>query len=252
MGEEGGAFVGMDFDASVAWPVYDWMGVAKAALESVSRYLARDLGASGVRVNLVSAGPVETPAAEGIPGFDKLAGLWGKQAPLGLGHDRPVAGGRRRLLPAVGPRARRSAGRSCTWTAASTRWARRSTALGARRRPILPARDLEACAAFYAQLGFEQVGLWPEEYLIVMRGEVGLHFFHRPELDPWTLDRRCYLYVEDADELFAEFGRVGLPGSGIPRLHGAPSDSDYGMREFALVDPDGNLLRIGSSMGEPG
>jgi meromycolic acid enoyl-[acyl-carrier-protein] reductase len=89
MGNEGGAFVGMDFDASVAWPVYDWMGVAKAALESVSRYLARDLGASGIRVNLVSAGPVETPAAEGIPGFDKLAALWGKQAPLGWDTSDP-------------------------------------------------------------------------------------------------------------------------------------------------------------------
>jgi enoyl-[acyl-carrier protein] reductase I len=78
----GGSLVGMDFDASVAWPVYDWMGVAKAALESVSRYLARDLGEQGIRVNLVSAGPVETPAAQGIPGFDALAGLWNKQAPL--------------------------------------------------------------------------------------------------------------------------------------------------------------------------
>jgi enoyl-[acyl-carrier protein] reductase I len=83
MSNEGGSFVGMDFDASVAWPVYDWMGVAKAALESVSRYLARDLGASGIRVNLVSAGPIETPAAEGIPGFDGLAAMWGEQAPLG-------------------------------------------------------------------------------------------------------------------------------------------------------------------------
>jgi enoyl ACP reductase len=90
MGEEGGSFVGMDFDASVAWPVYDWMGVAKAALESVSRYLARDLGASGVRVNLVSAGPIETPAAEGIPGFDRLAALWGKQAPLGWNTSDPT------------------------------------------------------------------------------------------------------------------------------------------------------------------
>ena len=80
---EGGSLVGMDFDGSVAWPVYDWMGVAKAALESVSRYLARDLGPSGVRVNLVSAGPVETPAAGGIPGFDDLASMWGDQAPLG-------------------------------------------------------------------------------------------------------------------------------------------------------------------------
>jgi enoyl ACP reductase len=93
MGNEGGSLVAMDFDASVAWPVYDWMGVAKAALESVSRYLARDLGPSGVRANLVSAGPVETPAAGGIPGFDQLAGLWREQAPLGwdTGDPSPVA-----------------------------------------------------------------------------------------------------------------------------------------------------------------
>jgi meromycolic acid enoyl-[acyl-carrier-protein] reductase len=89
MGDRGGSLVGMDFDASVAWPVYDWMGVAKAALESVSRYLARDLGGAGVRVNLVSAGPIETPAAEGIPGFDKLAGLWREQAPLGWDTSDP-------------------------------------------------------------------------------------------------------------------------------------------------------------------
>jgi enoyl-[acyl-carrier protein] reductase I len=87
----GGSLVGMDFDASVAWPVYDWMGVAKAALESVSRYLARDLGPSGVRVNLVSAGPVDTPAAGGIPGFDGLASMWGEQAPLGWDTGDPVA-----------------------------------------------------------------------------------------------------------------------------------------------------------------
>jgi meromycolic acid enoyl-[acyl-carrier protein] reductase len=90
MGNEGGSFVGLDFDASVAWPVYDWMGVAKAALESVSRYLARDLGPSGIRVNLVSAGPIETPAAGGIPGFDGLAGMWGKQAPLGWDTSDPA------------------------------------------------------------------------------------------------------------------------------------------------------------------
>jgi meromycolic acid enoyl-[acyl-carrier-protein] reductase len=86
-----GSLVGLDFDASVAWPVYDWMGVAKAALESVSRYLARDLGPSGIRVNLVSAGPIETPAAGGIPGFDRLAALWGKQAPLGWDTGNPAA-----------------------------------------------------------------------------------------------------------------------------------------------------------------
>jgi meromycolic acid enoyl-[acyl-carrier-protein] reductase len=85
----GGSVVGLDFDASVAWPIYDWMGVAKAALESVSRYLARDLGPSGIRVNLVSAGPLGTVAARGIPGFERLAGLWPRQAPLGWDIDDP-------------------------------------------------------------------------------------------------------------------------------------------------------------------
>jgi meromycolic acid enoyl-[acyl-carrier-protein] reductase len=81
--ENGGSVVGLDFDASVAWPVYDWMGVAKAGLEAVARYLARDVGTRGVRVNLVSAGPIETLAAGGIPGFEKLAGIWSDGAPLG-------------------------------------------------------------------------------------------------------------------------------------------------------------------------
>lgn len=78
----GGAIVGLDFDAGVAWPVYDWMGVAKAALESVARYLARDLGPLGIRVNLVSAGPIKTLAAGGIPGFEQLAESWRNVAPL--------------------------------------------------------------------------------------------------------------------------------------------------------------------------
>jgi enoyl ACP reductase len=76
------SIVGLDFDATVAWPAYDWMGVAKAALESVNRYLARDLGAHGVRSNLVSAGPVKTIAAGSIPGFEILAAAWDNQAPL--------------------------------------------------------------------------------------------------------------------------------------------------------------------------
>jgi meromycolic acid enoyl-[acyl-carrier-protein] reductase len=79
----GGSMVALDFDASVAWPAYDWMGVSKAALESVGRYLARDLGGRGVRVNLISAGPISTPAASGIPGFSELAGMWTEGAPLG-------------------------------------------------------------------------------------------------------------------------------------------------------------------------
>jgi enoyl-[acyl-carrier protein] reductase I len=86
----GGSIVGLDFDARVAWPIYDWMGVAKAALESVSRYLARDLGPSGVRVNLVSAGPLGTVAARGIPGFEQLAKLWPVQAPLGWDIEDPT------------------------------------------------------------------------------------------------------------------------------------------------------------------
>jgi enoyl-[acyl-carrier protein] reductase I len=75
--------VGLTFDASISWPVYDWMGVAKAAFESTARYLARYLGAEGVRVNLVSAGPLRTTAAKGIPGFAKMEELWTDRAPLG-------------------------------------------------------------------------------------------------------------------------------------------------------------------------
>jgi enoyl-[acyl-carrier protein] reductase I len=83
----GGGIVALDFDASVAWPAYDWMGVAKAALESVARYLARDLGPRGIRVNTISAGPIATPAASGIPGFSALAEDWGRAAPLGWGRE---------------------------------------------------------------------------------------------------------------------------------------------------------------------
>ena len=88
--ESGASVVGLDFDASVAWPVYDWMGVAKAALEATARYLARDLGPRGVRVNLVSAGPLGTIAARGIPGFGDLATAWERQAPLGWDTSDPA------------------------------------------------------------------------------------------------------------------------------------------------------------------
>jgi enoyl ACP reductase len=82
-GEHGGSIVGLDFDAQVAWPGYDWMGVAKAALESASRYLARDLGPKGIRSNLISAGPIKTMAANSIPGFEAFDGVWGTRAPIG-------------------------------------------------------------------------------------------------------------------------------------------------------------------------
>ena len=83
MRENGGSILGLTFDATVAWPAYDWMGVAKAALESTNRYLARDLGADGIRVNLVAAGPMKTMAAKSIPGFSKFEDVWGERAPLG-------------------------------------------------------------------------------------------------------------------------------------------------------------------------
>jgi enoyl-[acyl-carrier protein] reductase I len=91
----GGSVVGLDFDASVAWPAYDWMGVAKAALESTARYLARDLGPRGIRVNLISAGPLKTMAAKSIPGFDQFDDLWAGRAPLGwdLADAGPAARG---------------------------------------------------------------------------------------------------------------------------------------------------------------
>jgi enoyl-[acyl-carrier protein] reductase I len=94
MESNGGSIVSLDFDARVAWPIYDWMGVAKAALESVTRYLARDLGPRRIRVNTVSAGPMKTMAGKGIPGFDRIAGGWADRAPLGWDPNdpRPVAG----------------------------------------------------------------------------------------------------------------------------------------------------------------
>ena len=92
---DGGAIVGLDFDASRAWPAYDWMGVSKAALESCARYLGRDLGPHGIRVNLVSAGPLKTIAAGSIPGFERFEGLWADRAPLGwnLADPEPAARG---------------------------------------------------------------------------------------------------------------------------------------------------------------
>jgi len=93
MDDAGGSIVALDFDARQAWPVYDWMGVAKAALESCARYLARDLGARRIRVNLVAAGPLRTVAARSIPGFSAFEEAWSTRAPLGwdVGDAEPVA-----------------------------------------------------------------------------------------------------------------------------------------------------------------
>lgn len=90
---DGGSIVGLDFDAQVAWPAYDWMGVAKAALESTSRYLARYLGPQGIRVNLIAAGPIKTIAARSIPGFSTFEDVWHERSPLGwdVKDSEPVA-----------------------------------------------------------------------------------------------------------------------------------------------------------------
>jgi meromycolic acid enoyl-[acyl-carrier-protein] reductase len=89
----GSAIVGLDFDNRVAWPAYNWMGVAKSALQSVSRYLAKELGPRGIRSNLVAAGPVRTMAAKSIPGFSKFEDVWDDRAPLGweITDPEPVA-----------------------------------------------------------------------------------------------------------------------------------------------------------------
>jgi enoyl-[acyl-carrier protein] reductase I len=91
--ESGGSFVGLDFDNSVAWPAYNWMGVAKSALQSVNRYLAKELGPRNIRFNLVAAGPVKTMAAKSIPGFSKFEDVWDVRAPLGwnVADSTPVA-----------------------------------------------------------------------------------------------------------------------------------------------------------------
>lgn len=91
--DTGGSIVGLDFDNRVAWPVYDWMGVAKSAFESVSRYLAKELGPRGIRVNLVAAGPIRTMAARSIPGFEAFEEVWAQRAPLGwdIKDPEPVA-----------------------------------------------------------------------------------------------------------------------------------------------------------------
>ncbi|MER5974065.1 enoyl-ACP reductase FabI [Streptomyces sp. NPDC002055] len=92
--KRGGSVVGMDFDAQVAWPKYDWMGVSKAALEATSRYLARDLGSKNIRCNLVSAGPIKSMAAKSIPGFEELADVWNTRAPIGWDLSDPEPAGR--------------------------------------------------------------------------------------------------------------------------------------------------------------
>ena len=115
--------------------------------------------------------------------------------------------------------------------------------------PILPSRDLLATLAFYERLGFENAGASPDEwdYMIIRRNGAELHFYLDPTVDPLTTAFTCYVFTEDADALYTEWKALGMPtdpetGS---RLHPI-SDMDYGMRQFAVIDPSGNQVSFGS------
>jgi len=113
--------------------------------------------------------------------------------------------------------------------------------------PILPARDLAATRAFYERLGFETVGWWPQAfggYAILKRGAIEMHFFSFPDLAPSDSYAQCYWRVDDVNALHADFSRLDLSATGIPRL-AAVEDKPWGTREFALVDPNGTLVRVG-------
>jgi catechol 2,3-dioxygenase-like lactoylglutathione lyase family enzyme len=113
--------------------------------------------------------------------------------------------------------------------------------------PILPARDLPETRAFYEGLGFRAAGWWPREfggYAILVRGDLSMHFFAYEDLSPSANYAQCYWRVKDVDALHAECQATDLPSSGAPRLEPV-EDKPWGMREFAIVDPNGNLVRVG-------
>jgi catechol 2,3-dioxygenase-like lactoylglutathione lyase family enzyme len=113
--------------------------------------------------------------------------------------------------------------------------------------PILPSRDLDETHVFYERLGFHMSGAVYDGYLLLRREAAEIHFFLKPDVDPLTTDFSCYLRVDGADALYEEWAAQRIPHDAATgsRLV-APVDTDYGMREFALIDPNGNLLRIGS------
>jgi catechol 2,3-dioxygenase-like lactoylglutathione lyase family enzyme len=115
--------------------------------------------------------------------------------------------------------------------------------------PILPSRNLQETLEFYARLGFENRGAPPEEgnYLVIGRGGVELHFVGAPETNPFTTSASCYIRTVDADALYEEWRQAGIiddPATGSRLV--PPHETEHGMREFALIDPSGNLIRVGS------
>lgn len=119
--------------------------------------------------------------------------------------------------------------------------------------PILPARNLDETRAFYERIGFQVVGWWPREfggYAIIARGDLKMHFFLYSDLSPLENYAQCYWHVKSVDALHAEYSSSGLQGTGTPRLS-AIEDKPWGMREFALVDPNGNLIRVGENSSQP-
>jgi hypothetical protein len=116
--------------------------------------------------------------------------------------------------------------------------------------PILPSRDLQETLVFYEALGFENRGAPPDEwdYLIIGRGEIWLHFTSVPDVDPLRTASTCYLYVDDADALYATWSGAVVPDPATGSRIAPPMTTDYRMREFALVDRSGNLLRVGTPM----
>lgn len=116
--------------------------------------------------------------------------------------------------------------------------------------PILPSRNLAESLIFYERLGFENRGAPPEEwdYLIIGRGGIELHFYLDPAVDPLATAASCYAFVEDAQALYEEWARTIPPDPATGSRLVAPVDTDYGLREFAVVDRSGNLIRVGSPL----
>lgn len=110
--------------------------------------------------------------------------------------------------------------------------------------PILPARDFSETSDFYQKIGFKETGRWPDQYLIIVRDKVELHFFQHAGINPLTNYHGAYIRTSNVDDLSDEIRELGLPDEGSPRFHPA-EDKDWEMREMAIIDPNGNLLRIG-------